>query len=594
MSTLNDDILANIDIVDIVSRYVNLKKVGSNYSGLCPFHREKTPSFVVAQDKQIFKCFGCGIGGNLIKFFMEIEKLDYWDSVKLLAKEANIEIEKYQNDQFVGKNSFSEKEKIKLINKRAQEYFTANLKESKLPLDYLHNDRKLTDNIISSFGLGFAPNSVSGLVNYLKGKGFTLEDIVSFGFGKKSNSGEIYSFFRNRIIFPIKDHTGSIVAFAGRSLNSQDMPKYLNSPESIVYDKSNLLYGLDNAKNGIRDFKRLIVLEGYMDVIGLARAGINIGVASCGTALTPGHIKHIKRFTDNLVLGFDNDEAGFEATKRALKVAYQYDVFPNVLVLPYQYKDVDEYVNYLTKTNEIDKFKKFIIGEEVELQVSIIDGFDYVYNVLTKKHSIASVIERKKVIAELFEIIKSLSDVSVQMMYVERMANNLKINFDLLRGQYRVFVQGKEKFLKKSPPNKDLSKEDKYRLGAILMGDYLKNNYKLDDKVYSYFDFLKNLLLNFESSFEKNILQGNISSEDRGIILESQLLWEKDLQGISEDKVNQIFLTYLTSQIQKFIQLFNKITVDPQVKVKTFQAYHNQKIVSSKKESVDMANDGKA
>lgn len=575
MSTLNDDILANIDIVDIVSRYVNLKKVGSNYSWLCPFHREKTPSFVVAQDKQIFKCFGCGIWWNLIKFFMEIEKLDYWDSVKLLAKEANIEIEKYQNDQFVGKNSFSEKEKIKLINKRAQEYFTANLKESKLPLDYLHNDRKLTDNIISSFWLWFAPNSVSGLVNYLKWKWFTLEDIVSFWFWKKSNSWEIYSFFRNRIIFPIKDHTWSIVAFAWRSLNSQDMPKYLNSPESIVYDKSNLLYWLDNAKNWIRDFKRLIVLEGYMDVIGLARAWINIWVASCWTALTPGHIKHIKRFTDNLVLWFDNDEAWFEATKRALKVAYQYDVFPNVLVLPYQYKDVDEYVNYLTKTNEIDKFKKFIIWEEVELQVSIIDWFDYVYNVLTKKHSIASVIERKKVIAELFEIIKSLSDVSVQMMYVERMANNLKINFDLLRWQYRVFVQWKEKFLKKSPPNKDLSKEDKYRLWAILMWDYLKNNYKLDDKVYSYFDFLKNLLLNFESSFEKNILQWNISSEDRWIILESQLLWEKDLQWISEDKVNQIFLTYLTSQIQKFIQLFNKITVDPQVKVKTFQAYHN-------------------
>lgn len=575
MSTLNDDILANIDIVDIVSRYVNLKKVGSNYSWLCPFHREKTPSFVVAQDKQIFKCFWCWMGWNVIKFFMEIEKLDYWDSVKLLAKDANLDLDKYKNDNYVSKNSFWEKEKLKLINKKAQDFFVANLNESKISFDYLKNNRKLDDNIIGNFWLWFAPNSVSSLVTYLKQKWFSIEEIISCWFWKKSNSWEIYSFFRNRIIFPIKDHTWTIVAFAWRSLSSEDMPKYLNSPESILYDKSNLLYWLDNAKNWIREFKKLIVLEWYMDVIWLARAWINIWVASCWTALTPWHIKHIKRFTDNVILWFDNDDAWFEATIRAMKVSYQSDLFPTVLILPNKFKDVDEYVNYLISINQLDKFKKFIMWEKVDLEVEIIDWFDFVYNRLIKKNSIASVVERKKVINQLFEIIKSLSDVSVQMIYVERIATNIKMNFDLLRWQYRVFVQWKDKFMKKTTPTKDLSKQDHYRLWAFLLWDYLKNNFKNSDKVNSYYDFLKSLLRHFDNSFEKKVLDWEITLEEKETLLESQLLWEKELHWISNDKIDHIFLTYLSTQIQKFIQLFNKIPVDSQVKINTFQAYHN-------------------
>jgi len=339
MAKVADYIVDNVDIVDVISRRVNLKRAGSNFSGLSPFQNEKTPSFMVSPQKQIFKDFSSGVGWNVITFVMEYEKVDFMDAVKIIAEEQRLDISEHISNSNSSKDFADEKEKIKRVHKLSQDFFVDNLKKSQKALDYLRNDRKLSDKLIKDFGIGYASDSSYDIITKLKEKWFTEQDLIQSSLAKKWPS-DYFGFFKNRITFPIYDTRSNIVWFSARVLDQNDQPKYLNSSEHAAFEKSKILYGLNFAKNHIKVHDMLVLVEWQMDVIALARLWLSIWVATCGTAVTENHFKLIKRYTDNVYILFDNDEAWKNATVRALKIAYRENVFPKMIVLPNEFKDV--------------------------------------------------------------------------------------------------------------------------------------------------------------------------------------------------------------------------------------------------------------
>lgn len=319
-----NQILENSDIVAIIGDYVDLKKSGNSYKGLCPFHNEKTPSFTVDDKKQLFHCFGCGEGGDVVSFIMHKEGLSYIDAMKYLANKAGIKLD----------DSKSSKENKILnryydINKDIMMYFYKNLLTDKAGQIYLKN-RGFRSNIVNTFMLGFAKNSWDDLLNYVKKKDYLLDDIENLGLIKKSQSGKYYDKYRNRLIFPIINHYGKVIGFGGRSIDST-MPKYLNSPESQVFKKRYNLYGLNIFKK--QASKDIILVEGYMDVIGLNNQGIDQAVASLGTSLTNDQAKLLKRYAKNVYICYDEDNAGIKATDRAIEILLDEGIKPNIISL---------------------------------------------------------------------------------------------------------------------------------------------------------------------------------------------------------------------------------------------------------------------
>lgn len=319
-----NEILENSDIVAIIGDYVDLKKSGNSYKGLCPFHNEKTPSFTVDDRKQLFHCFGCGEGGDVVSFIMHKEGLSYIDSMKYLAKKAGIKLD----------DTKSSKENKILnryydINKDIMMYFYKNLLTDKACQIYLKN-RGFRSNIVNTFMLGFAKNSWDDLLSYVKKKDYLLDDIENLGLIKKSQNGKYYDKYRNRLIFPIINHYGKVIGFGGRSIDST-MPKYLNSPESQVFKKRYNLYGLNIFKK--QSNKDIILVEGYMDVIGLNNQGIDQAVASLGTSLTSDQAKLLKRYAKNVYICYDEDNAGIKATDRAIEILLDEGIKPNIISL---------------------------------------------------------------------------------------------------------------------------------------------------------------------------------------------------------------------------------------------------------------------
>ncbi len=315
---LIDDLVNRNEIIDIVSQYIQLKKTGRNFKALCPFHNEKTPSFVVSEDKQLYHCFGCGAAGNVINFIMDIENLDFIDAVGFLSERFGIDVSQYDSNH--DKEKTNKKNEMIIINREAAIYFYKNLwKTQNNALEYLKL-RGLNKEVIKKFGLGYAIDEWEGLNKYLLNKGFSQELIFEAGLViKRKDEKGYYDRFRNRIIFPIFNTTKKIVGFGGRVLD-ESLPKYLNSPESIIFSKSNILYGLNFARNELGSEKKLIVVEGYTDVISLYQYGIKNGVATLGTALTQKHGELFKRYCDEVFIAYDSDSAGEAATLRGLEI----------------------------------------------------------------------------------------------------------------------------------------------------------------------------------------------------------------------------------------------------------------------------------
>ena len=327
------EVAERLSIVEVVSEYVPLRRAGANYTGLCPFHAEKTPSFNVNPAREIFHCFGCGAGGNAFSFIMRIEGLSFPEAVKLMARKAGVEIEERQLTP-AEKQAQSERQTFQHINDLAAGYYRSVLElksDGALARAYLEK-RAATGEVAEAYRLGFAPDRGDGLVQHLKSSGMALESALKLGLVRKSERGW-YDQFRNRLMFPIRDSKGAVIAFAGRVLDAS-LPKYINSPESPLYHKSSVLFGLDMALPAIRTENSVIIVEGYFDHLALYRAGIRNVVATCGTALTTTHTALIKRHAAKVYTLFDSDAAGRKATIRSMELFMEQRLPAYVISLP--------------------------------------------------------------------------------------------------------------------------------------------------------------------------------------------------------------------------------------------------------------------
>ncbi|MBI2034080.1 MAG: DNA primase [Candidatus Liptonbacteria bacterium] len=312
-----EQIKEKLDIVDFLRNYLSLQSAGKNFKGLCPFHKEKTPSFMVSRDRQSWHCFGCGLGGDIFAFLMRYENLEFGEALRMLAEKAGIEIER------LGQADYKYLDLLYGLNDLAKDFFERELENFEPAKSYL-KERGLEGETIQEFELGWAPQSAETLNLHLLNLGYRPETIVSAGLVLKTERGKNIDRFRGRLMFPIHNHFGKVVGFTGRILpqfDTEELGKYVNSPETPIFNKSRLLYGFSKTKNFIREAKAVFLVEGQMDMLMSWQAGIKNVVATSGTALTSDHLRTLKRFTDQIILSFDNDEAGFSAGERAIDLA---------------------------------------------------------------------------------------------------------------------------------------------------------------------------------------------------------------------------------------------------------------------------------
>ena len=412
-----DDIRARNDIVDVIGMYVNLKRAGSNYNGLCPYHNEKTPSFTVFPGTQSFYCFGCGAGGDVITFTMKSENLDYVGSVEFLAKKSGITIPTSPTEERGGMS----RQRVYDMNLEAAKFFRNCLFDEKLgrdAMDYLANKRRLPSAIIKRFGLGFAPDSFYALTNHMTRLGYTEDELVA-GFlgGRSKKTGKIYDYFRNRVMFPIIDTSGNIIGFGGRVMDDSK-PKYLNSSDTPGFKKSKNLFALNYAKNHCAE--RMILCEGYMDVIALHAAGFENAVATLGTALTQEQARMMAKYTKQVVLSYDSDDAGQKATARAVSMLSDVGVDVKILKMSGA-KDPDEYI----KSYGADSFRR-LLGESRT-------GFEYKIEAVVAKYDVTLPENKIKAAGELCEYISNVSSSVERDVYIASVASRLSLSVESLK-----------------------------------------------------------------------------------------------------------------------------------------------------------------
>lgn len=414
-----EEVISNTDIVDLIGQYVPLKRRGANYIGLCPFHREKTPSFTVAPDKQIFKCFGCSEGGTAIQFIKKIENLDFKEALEFLADKNNIDLTRFDVG---GKSSNPQdkdmKERIFSLNKVAAKYFyealVENVKEENSVLKAYLQKRMLKQDVVIRFGLGFGSKKEEGIYNYLLKEGFTKEEIIKSGIVNLTAKGNIYESFAGRLIFPIFDTRDRVIGFGGRVLDNS-LPKYVNSPENIVYHKGRNLYGMNVAKKEKLD--SVIIVEGYMDTVALHKSGINNAVASLGTALTEGQAKLIKKYTDTVVIAYDQDGAGRAATLRAIDILYNVGLKVKVLMLDHDdVKDPDEYIN---KYGEV-RFRECVKAS--------LNHIEYKIKTLEKNLDLNNMDAKIEFLNKVANILSGVANNIERDMYIDEIVKKYKIS----------------------------------------------------------------------------------------------------------------------------------------------------------------------
>ena len=405
------------EIIDVISQYIQVKSVGSSYKALCPFHSENTPSFIINREKQIYKCFGCGEGGDVVRFIMKIENLDFIESVRLLAKRANIEIKSTESSEEV-KREIKEKNLCYEINRKVGLYFYRNLTKKPNPaLEYLVN-RGLNPKTLASFGLGYAINSWDNLIVYLQREGYQLSDIQKCGLIRPNKQNGYYDYFRNRIMFPIFNIRGDVVGFGGRVMDNS-LPKYLNSPETKIFNKSNILYGLNFARKNINN-RQMILVEGYMDVIALHQAGFKNVVASLGTSLTKYHGQLLKKYCDEVIICFDGDTAGIKATMRSVDILNEVECQFRIMTLP-EGKDPDDFIKFYGD----EAFK-----EQINNAISLID-----YKILLAKNKYSSntIEDKVKLAKRIAVIIRDIKSPIEKEAYIEKAANETGISKEAIK-----------------------------------------------------------------------------------------------------------------------------------------------------------------
>ena len=411
-----EELTRRTDIVELVGSYVQLKRKGRLYSGLCPFHSEKTPSFYVYPDTQSFYCFGCGAGGDAITFAKKINSIDYPEAVKMLAARAGMP--EPQEDDKTGRM----RSRVLSMNKEAARFFHACLnstvEEARQARAYWRR-RGLDDKTIVRFGLGYAPNNSYALYEYLRDKGYNQQELDASGLFKRNEKGKVYGLFWRRVMTPIFDLRGNIIAFGGRVLDDSK-PKYVNSPETLVYHKSETVFALQIAKRSAS--RRFVLCEGYMDVISMQQAGIDTAVCACGTALTPQQVRLISEYADEVILSYDSDEAGQKATLRSLELFRNSPVKVGVLQIPGA-KDPDEYI----KKYGAERFKALLDG--------VGNALDFRLKRLRSKYDLAQDAQRLEYVKEAVEMLAERSNPTEQEVYAGRLAEETNISKTAIMAQ---------------------------------------------------------------------------------------------------------------------------------------------------------------
>lgn len=403
-----EEVVRRNDITDVVASYVQLRHRGRTHTGLCPFHSEKTPSFVVYPETQSFYCFGCGAGGDVITFIKKINNLDYVEAVKYLAGRAGMPMP--EEDDKVGRL----RSRVLSVNKETARFFYEQLNaptEEAAAARAYWRGRGLSDSTIRRFGLGYAPNDFRALRMHLRAKGFTEEEMLAAGVEKRSEKGNVYDAFRGRVMTPIFDLRGNVIAFGGRVLGSEK-PKYINSPETLVYKKSKAMFALSIAKKSTS--RRYILCEGYMDVISLHQAGFDTAVAACGTALTAEQVRLLAEYADEVVLCYDSDEAGQKATARSLGLFSESLVKVSVLNIP-NAKDPDEFIKKFGR----DAFDRLLNGTS--------NAIEYKIQKVRSKYDITRAADRVEYIKEVIRILADGVSPTERDIYAGRLAEETDV-----------------------------------------------------------------------------------------------------------------------------------------------------------------------
>jgi len=545
-----------LDIVEVVSEYVNLKKTGKNYQGLCPFHQEKTPSFTVNPDNQFYYCFGCGKGGDIFNFIMEIENVTFYESLKLLAKKANLQM---PDSRGYSKEYNQKREKLFEIHQLAAKFYNYLLLNKQIgneAFKYL-SERGYTEKDLERYYIGYAPDSWHSLYNFLSKRDFADQILKESGLiGHKNNN--YYDKFRDRIMFPIFNSQGEVIAFGGRRLDDEDKssPKYYNSPETLIFHKSKNLYGINWAKKGFRNKNSAVIMEGYTDVITAHKYGINNAVASLGTALTLDQAKILKRYVDTVYIAFDPDFAGEQATLKGLDILKEADLNVRVIELPEESdpddfikdKGVDDFENLMESSYNLIEFKiRRIINEE-------------------EKYNINQRINRSK---KVLKVLSEINDPIERDVYLNKAADILNIDKEAMQEALNSFNQKnrqenedknriKEKDSKKEL--EDLNHQDLLLKTLIDNPERIKQAENELEPEYFQGIYRKAFNLILEKGFD--ILKTNIEQEvdNQKLADYFMILTVKERQEVSEEKFNAL-LELMKDEYKKRAknELFHKL-----------------------------------
>ena len=432
-----DRVKQQADIVRVIGEYVRLKKSGQNFAGLCPFHSEKTPSFSVNASKQFYYCFGCGVSGDVFKFVMEMDKITFPESVRAVAEKCGIAIPAPRERSPEERKENQQRTSLVELHREAAAFFTQQLNttpEGRAAKAYLL-DRGLDSDAMARFGIGFAPSGGDALLRAFKQK-FPEKALEVSGLFSRDQNGRLYDRFRRRVMFPIANDSGKIVAFGGRALGD-DMPKYLNSPETPIYTKSNILYHLDRAKDALRQRDFAVLVEGYMDAIAVARAGVSNVVASCGTSLTEPQVKLLNRFTRRIIVNYDPDTAGQNATERSLTILLEQGAEVRVLALPGG-KDPDSFIRsegaaaYIKLLNEAPTYIDYLISRARKMDMSTGEG-------------------KLRAVNFLMPYVQRVSDRILRSEWATRIAQQLRIEEPVLRESMRKAASERRSEVKARP-----------------------------------------------------------------------------------------------------------------------------------------------
>ena len=489
-----EEILLRTDIQTLIGGYVTLKRSSANLKGLCPFHSEKSPSFTVYPANNSFYCFGCGAGGDQISFIMRMEHLDYPDAVEFLAKRAGITIVDDGNGKYSDQPRY-DKKRFYNMNTDAAKYFHACLfsdnPEAKAALSYFTNDRKLSLATVKHFGLGYAPNSFDAFSKYMRAKGYTNDELVAGFLCGKSERGHYYDTFRNRVMFPIIDVSGNVIAFGGRVMDDSK-PKYKNSSDTPVFKKLRNLFALNFARHTCQD--ALILCEGYMDVIALHAVGITNAVATLGTAITSEQARVMSRYTKRVVISYDSDEAGVKAATRAMKLLEEVGLEVSVLSLSGA-KDPDEYI----KKFGVDRFKQVINGAKSK--------FDYSLDAIISKYDISLPQDKINALAEVEKLISEVNSMAERDVYIHVVAKKFDVHPASIRADVEVMISKRERAYKRSQTQKVRQESSGY--SDRINPDFLKSPAVARNE-----ETVLGLLLLFPNHRTKVFTEGLLTSDD--------------------------------------------------------------------------------